>query len=86
VEGVDMAVEINLIGRRVEPALEELDSYLDRALLAARKEVRVIHGHGTGRLRDAVREHLRAHAGVSGIRAGAPNEGGNGATVATLRS
>ena len=84
-EGVEMPVEINLIGRRVEPALEELDAYLDRALLAARREVRVIHGHGTGRLRDAVREHLRAHAGVAGIRAGAPNEGGNGATIATLR-
>jgi len=84
-EGVDVPVEINLIGRRVEPALEELDSYLDRALLAARKEVRVIHGHGTGRLRDAVREHLRAHPAIANLRAGAANEGGNGATVATLR-
>jgi DNA mismatch repair protein MutS2 len=85
VEGVEIPLEVNLIGRRVEPALEELDSFLDRALLASRKEVRVIHGHGTGRLRDAVREHLRAHSGVSGIRSGAPNEGGNGATVVTLR-
>lgn len=84
-EGVEAPVEINLIGRRVEPALEDLDAYLDRALLAARREVRVIHGHGTGRLRDAVREHLRAHAGVTSIRAGAPDEGGNGATIATLR-
>ncbi|HEY8020018.1 MAG TPA: Smr/MutS family protein [Thermoanaerobaculia bacterium] len=84
-EGVDVPIEINLIGRRVEPALEELDVYLDRALLAARKEVRVIHGHGTGRLRDAVREHLRAHPAIAALRAGAANEGGNGATVATLR-
>lgn len=82
-EGV--SPEINLIGLRVEPALEELDIYLDRALLASRKEVRVIHGHGSGRLRQAVREHLRGHRGVAGIRSGAPNEGGDGATVVTFR-
>jgi DNA mismatch repair protein MutS2 len=84
-EGVEVPVEINLIGRRVEPALEDLDSYLDRALLASRREVRVVHGHGTGRLRDAVRGHLRAHPAVAGIRSGAANEGGNGATIVTLR-
>lgn len=77
--------ELNLIGQRVESALEELDAYLDQALLASRKEVRVIHGHGTGRLRQAVRDHLRGHPGVTGQRPGAPNEGGNGATVVTLR-
>jgi DNA mismatch repair protein MutS2 len=77
--------ELNLIGQRVESALEELDVYIDRALLASRKQVRVIHGHGTGRLRQAVRDHLRGHPGVTGQRPGAPDEGGNGATVVTLR-
>src|SRR5262249_4635784 len=77
--------EINLIGVRVEPALEQLDSYLDSALLASRREVRVIHGHGTGRLRQAVRQHLRGHAAVKEVRTGSPDEGGNGATVVTLR-
>lgn len=77
--------EINLIGLRVEPALEQLDLFLDRALLASRREVRVIHGHGSGRLRDAVRSHLRTHRGVAQIRSGEPNEGGNGATVVTFR-
>ncbi len=77
--------EINLIGRRVEPALEEIDAYLDQALLAARREVRIVHGHGTGRLRDAVRHHLRTHPAVAAHRPGAPNEGGDGATVVTLR-
>ena len=81
-----MPPEINLIGQRVEPALEELDVYIDRALLAARREVRVIHGHGSGKLRQAVREHLRGHRGVAGLREGAPNEGGNGATVVSLRN
>jgi len=77
--------EINLIGIRVEPALEQLDSYLDRALLASRRQVRVIHGHGTGRLRQAIREHLRKHAAVQESHPGTPEEGGNGATIATLR-
>jgi DNA mismatch repair protein MutS2 len=79
------AAEINLIGQRVEPALAELDVYLDQALLAARREVRVIHGHGTGKLREAVRSHLRSHPAVAQLRAGEANEGGNGATVVTLR-
>ncbi|MFL6232303.1 MAG: endonuclease MutS2 [Thermoanaerobaculia bacterium] len=80
-----VAQEINLIGQRVEPALEQLDAYIDQALLSSRKEVRVIHGHGSGRLRDAVRQHLRSHRGVAEVRSGAPNEGGNGATVVTFR-
>jgi DNA mismatch repair protein MutS2 len=85
-ESVEIPPEINLIGKRVEPALEELDSYIDQALLSHRREVRVVHGHGTGRLRQAVREHLRGHSGVASVRSGAPNEGGNGATVITLRT
>jgi len=84
-EGAEAPPEVNLIGQRVEPALEVLDAYIDQALLSSRKEVRVIHGHGTGRLRQAVREHLRGHRGVSQLRSGAPNEGGDGATVVTLR-
>jgi len=85
-ESPEAPAEVNLIGQRVEPALEVLDAYIDQALLSSRKEVRVIHGHGTGRLRQAVREHLRAHRGVSELRSGAVNEGGDGATVVTLRS
>jgi DNA mismatch repair protein MutS2 len=77
--------EVNLIGQRVEPALAALDGFLDQALLGARPEVRIVHGHGTGRLRDAVRRHLRRHAAVAAQRPGAPEEGGNGATVVTLR-
>jgi DNA mismatch repair protein MutS2 len=78
-------VEINLIGQRVEPAIETVDAFLDQALLSSHREVRIVHGHGTGRLRDAVRQHLRRHPGVAAERPGEPNEGGNGATVVTLR-
>jgi len=84
-EAAALPSEINLIGLRVEPALAELDSYLDRALLASQRQVRVIHGHGSGRLRQAVREHLRGHRGIADVRSGAPNEGGDGATVVTFR-
>jgi len=84
-EAAAVPSEINLIGVRVEPALEQLDSYLDRALLASRRQVRVIHGHGTGRLRQAIREYLRSHAAVKEAHAGTPDEGGNGATVVSLR-
>src|SRR5688572_11274835 len=77
--------ELNLIGQRVEPALDAIDGYLDQALLGARREVRIVHGHGTGRLRDAVRLHLRQHPAVAAQRPGEPNEGGNDATVVTLR-
>lgn len=81
----DVPEELHLIGARVEPALRRLDDYLDRALLSSRKELRVVHGHGSGTLRKAVREHLRGHPAVGSQRAGAPNEGGDGATVVTLR-
>lgn len=76
--------ELHLLGKRVEPALAELDAYLDRALLGSRPEVRVVHGHGTGALRDAVREHLRGHPAVQSHRPGKKNEGGDGATVVKL--
>lgn len=81
----DVPEELHLIGDRVEPALKRLDDYLDRALLSSRKELRVVHGHGSGTLRKAVREHLRGHPAVGSQRSGAPNEGGDGATVVTLR-
>jgi DNA mismatch repair protein MutS2 len=73
-----------LVGERVEPALDRLDTFLDRSLLAGVGEVRIIHGYGSGRLRQAVREHLRRHRAIASQRAGGEGEGGDGATVATL--
>ena len=78
--------ELNLIGRRVEPALEELDRFLDQSLLASHGKVRVIHGHGSGQLRRAVREHLRGHPAVARQQPGRREEGGDGATLVELRS
>jgi DNA mismatch repair protein MutS2 len=79
-----IAAELNLIGQRVDDALDESDRFLDRALLEGKEAVRIIHGFGTGALRKAVREHLRKHPAVKSWRPGDDNEGGDGATVAVL--
>jgi DNA mismatch repair protein MutS2 len=79
-----VAAELNLIGQRVDDALEESDKFLDRALLEGKQAVRIIHGFGTGTLRKALREHLRKHPAVKSWRPGAENEGGDGATVVCL--
>ncbi len=83
--GAEVPEELHLRGERVEPALRRLDDYLDRALLSSRREVRVVHGHGTGQLRKAVREHLRGHPAVASQRPGKSREGGDGATVVVLQ-
>ncbi len=80
----EVSAELNLIGQRVDDALDESDKFLDRALLEGKEAVRIIHGFGTGTLRKAVREHLRKHPAVRSWRPGAENEGGDGATIAVL--
>ena len=82
--GHEVEAELNLIGHRVDDALEESDKFLDRALLEGKQAVRIIHGFGTGALRKAVRDHLRKHPAVKSWRPGNENEGGDGATVAVL--
>ncbi len=77
--------ELLLIGQLVDPALDSLDAYLDRALAAGRERVRVVHGHGSGRLRRAVREHLRGHPAVADYGPSPASAGGDGATEVVLR-
>jgi len=87
IRGDDIApvsAELNLIGQRVDEALDESDKFLDRALLEGKQAVRIIHGFGTGTLRKAIREHLRKHPAVKSWRPGGENEGGDGATVVQL--
>jgi DNA mismatch repair protein MutS2 len=81
----EMRMEINLIGRRVDEAEQELEQYLDRAFLAGLPRVRIIHGHGAGVLRRAVREFLKSHPHVATIAEAPQNEGGQGATLVELR-
>jgi len=78
-------LEINLIGLRVEEAMIELASYLDMAVVNKMKEGRVIHGHGTGALRQATHEVLKRNSHVKSFRLGGENEGGVGATVVEFK-
>jgi DNA mismatch repair protein MutS2 len=80
-----MRMEINLIGRTVDEATEELEKYLDRAFLAGLPRVRIIHGHGAGILRRGVREFLKSHPHVATLAEAPQNEGGQGATLVELR-
>jgi DNA mismatch repair protein MutS2 len=75
---------LDLRGARVEEALEALDRYLEDGSLAGLERVTVIHGLGTGALRDAVRAASAAHPLVRSVRAGDRGEGGDGATIVSL--
>jgi DNA mismatch repair protein MutS2 len=79
-----VASSLDLRGAKVQEALEVLDRYLDDASLAGLDQVIVIHGLGTGALRDAVREHAGAHPLVKSWRPGGRGEGGDGATIVIL--
>ena len=77
-------MELDLRGQRAEDALDALDRYLELAFLAGLPYVRIIHGKGTGRLRQVVREALQESTHVSSWENGQEKEGGEGVTVAHL--
>jgi DNA mismatch repair protein MutS2 len=77
--------EVNIIGKRAEEAMEEVDKFLDDAVMASVQRVRIVHGHGMGVLKRAVAELLSKHPHVAKYSAAPPNEGGNGATVVELK-
>jgi DNA mismatch repair protein MutS2 len=76
--------EIKIIGLRVEEALPLVDKAIDEAFLGGLKELEVIHGAGTGRLRQAIRHHLQEHPSVKSYFPGGPGRGGNGVTVVEI--
>jgi len=77
--------EVDLRGMMVDEALASLDIFLDNALLAHLESVRIIHGKGTGAVRNAVREHLKRSRYIKSFRPGRYGEGEDGVTVAELR-
>jgi DNA mismatch repair protein MutS2 len=79
-----VASSLDLRGARVDEALELLDRYLDDASLAGLDRVTVVHGLGTGALRDAVRASAAANPLVREVRPGERGEGGDGATIVSL--
>ncbi|MBI2852393.1 MAG: endonuclease MutS2 [Chloroflexi bacterium] len=76
--------ELDLRGTRAEEVQPALDTYLDHASLANQREVRIIHGFGTGTVRQIVRETLAGHPLVKAFRPGKQGEGGDGATIVQL--
>jgi len=80
-KSMNIKMELNLIGKNVDEALSELDKYLDDAYLAHLPQVYIIHGKGTGILRNAVQNHLKKCKYVKSFRNGEHGEGGAGATV-----
>jgi DNA mismatch repair protein MutS2 len=81
---VSPGLELNLRGQRAEDALDMLDRYLEKAYMAGLPFVRIIHGKGTGKLRQEVRAALKVHPHVASFEEGGPKEGGEGVTVAKL--
>lgn len=79
-------LELHLRGLRVDEALDELEKRLDAAFLAGMPFIRVVHGKGTGRLREAVRRALRDNRYVHRFESGKPVEGGEGVTVVHLEA
>ena len=73
--------EIKVIGLRVDEAIPLVDKAIDEAFLGGLKELEVIHGSGTGRLRQAIREHLQDHGSVKSFFPGGSGRGGDGVTV-----
>ena len=77
-------MELDLRGQRAEDALEALERYLESAYLSGMPYVRVIHGKGTGRLRQVIREALAQSEFVTSWESGGETEGGDGVTVANI--
>ena len=77
--------EVNVIGQRAEEAVDNVDQFLDRAVMATASRVRIVHGHGMGILRKAIWELLGRHPHVAKFYQAPQQEGGAGATIVELR-
>ena len=77
--------DLNVIGYTVDEARARVDKYLDRALIQEQRHVRIIHGHGTGRLRRSIGELLDQHPHVERSKPAPPEQGGSGVTVVELK-
>lgn len=78
---INLSNRLDLRGYRVEDALDDLENYLDRASLANLSPVTIIHGHGTGALKSAVRDFLSTSPYVAKFRPGEDSEGGDGVSI-----
>ena len=79
-----MSPKLDIRGCRIDEALAELEAFLDKASLVNLTPVEIIHGHGTGQLRTAVRDYLSDSPYVAKYRQGEEGEGGNGVTIVDI--
>lgn len=77
--------ELMVIGKTVDQATDEAEKFLDAALLSDSRRLRIVHGHGTGKLREAMTKFFREHPLVAAVSPAPDNEGGNGATIVELK-
>ena len=77
--------EIDLRGQTIEEGIMMVDQYIDSCLLMGIKTITIIHGKGTGALRNAIQQHLKNHKAVRSFRLGVYGEGENGVTIAELK-
>ncbi|MFN6964959.1 MAG: endonuclease MutS2 [Pyrinomonadaceae bacterium] len=85
-ENADAVAELNLIGKTTADADYELDRFIDEAYMAQLPRVRIIHGYGTGALKNFVHHFLKNHDLIEKFEFAPPDQGGNGATIANLKS
>lgn len=84
VQSSDPGLRLDLRGRSADEALAELDAYLDDCLVGGLPFATILHGKGTGVLRQVVQDHLRGNVHVLSFRDGQPEEGGDGVTILKL--
>jgi DNA mismatch repair protein MutS2 len=77
--------ELNVIGNTVDEALTRLEKFLDESTVTDVRELRIVHGHGTGQLRRAIAAFLKEHPLVAKFETAPQNQGGGGATVVELK-
>lgn len=80
-----VSMELMLIGQTVDQAVDNIEKFVDAALLKDARMLRIVHGHGTGKLREAVREFFKKHPLVADIAPAPDSQGGAGATIITLK-
>jgi DNA mismatch repair protein MutS2 len=81
----EIASEINLIGLTVDEAVSILDKYIDDSVLAKIDEIRIVHGKGTGKLREGIQRYLKSNNRIESFRIGGYFEGQMGVTIAKIK-
>jgi DNA mismatch repair protein MutS2 len=79
-------MELKVIGFSADEALDRVDKFLDQAFLAGTENIRIIHGHGKGILRNAIAELLEGHPQVESFSLAPPDKGGGGATIVKMKN